>query len=128
MNSSPRELSARIRKSFPGGGLDIDFEIGPGFTILFGASGAGKTTLLDCLAGLKAPDDGEITVSERTLFHPKINVPSPHRKIGYLFQDLALFPHMSVRENVEYGIGGLPRAERRRRSDEILKSFRVSEL
>ena len=130
MSSTPQKLSARLLKSFPGGGLDVEFATGPGFTILFGASGAGKTTLLDCLAGLKEPDDGEVSVAGQALFSParRINVPVPRRKIGYLFQDLALFPHLSVRENVEYGLASLPGVERGRRCDEILKSFRVSDL
>jgi molybdate transport system ATP-binding protein len=118
------KLSARIRKVFLGGGLDLAFEIGPGFTILFGASGAGKTTLLDCLAGLKTPDDGTIAINGRLLS----NVPVSKRRVGYLFQDLALFPHLSVRDNVEYGLADLAPAKRRRRCDEILESFRISEL
>jgi molybdate transport system ATP-binding protein len=122
------KLTARVRKSFPGGGLDVDFEIGPGFTILFGASGAGKTTLLDCLAGLTDPDEGGIAIAGRQLLDQNVNVPVPQRQIGYLFQDLALFPHLKVRQNVEYGLNALPTAERHRRCDEILKSFRVSEL
>jgi molybdate transport system ATP-binding protein len=121
---NPAKLSARVRKAFPGGGLEVAFEIGPGFTILFGASGAGKTTLLDCLAGLKDADDETITINGRLLS----DVPVAKRKIGYLFQDLALFPHLSVRDNVEYGLMELPAAERHRRCDEILKSFRISEL
>src|SRR5262245_47736051 len=123
MNSNPTRLASRIRKAFPGGGLDLEFETGPGFTILFGASGAGKTTLLDCLAGLKTPDDGEITVGGRR-FHsrqPRINLPTAQRKVGYLFQDLALFPHLTVQENVEYGLASLPVMERHRRCQEILR-------
>jgi molybdate transport system ATP-binding protein len=110
--------------------LDVEFETRPGFTILFGASGAGKTTLLDCLAGLKDPDDGEVAVARRVLFScaQKTNVPVPQRKIGYLFQDLALFPHLTVQQNVEYGLARMPEAERRRRCNEILGSFRVLDL
>jgi molybdate transport system ATP-binding protein len=130
MNSSPASLKARILKSFPGGGLDLVFEIGTGFTILFGTSGAGKTTLLDCLAGLREPEDGEITVSGETWFAPagKTNVPVARRRVGYLFQDLALVPHLNVRQNVEYGLAAFPPPERRRRSEQILESFRVLDL
>jgi molybdate transport system ATP-binding protein len=129
VNMSGR-LIARVRKSFPGGGLDVEFESGPGFSIVFGASGAGKTTLLDCLAGLKEPDDGDVAVSGRTLFsrEKRINIPVPQRKIGYLFQDVALFPHLSVQDNVHYGLASFPAAERGRRCDELLSSFRVSDL
>ena len=110
-------LHARFRKrySMPGREfvLDVDFHAPAGFTILFGASGAGKTTLLDCVAGLAIPDDGTIAVGERILFDPsqRISLPLSKRRIGYVFQSLALFPHMTVAQNVEYGLSHLPRAE-----------------
>ena len=130
MKPSSGNLTARVRKLFSSGGLDVEFAIGPGFTILFGVSGAGKTTLLDCLAGLKEPDDGEVAVSGQTLFsrEQKINVPVPQRKIGYLFQDVALFPHLSAQDNVQYGLANFSAAERRRRCGEMLASFRISDL
>lgn len=124
------KLAAQVRKSFPGGALDVGFEIEPGFTILFGASGSGKTTLLDGLAGLVRPEDGQITIAGRTLFSQaqRVNVPVARRKIGYLFQDLALFPHFSVQKNIEYGLASLSPAERRRRCAGILQSFRIAQL
>ena len=72
---------------------------------LFGPSGAGKTTTLDLLAGLRRPDTGTIQVGERVLFDRtlNINVPPHARRIGYVPQDLALFPHLNVRRNVLYG-------------------------
>ncbi len=110
--------------------LDVEFAVGAGFTILFGASGAGKTTLLDCIAGLEAPESGRITVGQTVLFdsNAHINFPPNRRNVGYLLQTLALFPHMTVQANVQYGLLGLPKPEREQRSREILESFRVAAL
>ncbi len=123
-------LSVRIRKQFSSGGLDVEFAIGAGFTILFGASGAGKTTILDCIAGLAEPDDGSITVSGRSLFDRKqgINISPQLRNTGYVFQDLALFPHLDVQQNIEYGLAEVLANERRQRCAEVMDSFRISSL
>ncbi|MGC1371453.1 MAG: molybdenum ABC transporter ATP-binding protein [Candidatus Sulfotelmatobacter sp.] len=126
-------MSARIRKILSGAErnfvLDVEFHAAPGFTILFGASGAGKTTLLDCVAGLVTPQ-GRIALDERVLFdsNGKINIPVPLRRVGYVLQDLALFPHLTVEQNIEYGLGDLPRATRRKRSMTILQDFRIDHL
>lgn len=72
---------------------------------LFGPSGAGKTTILNCIAGLKKPLTGEISLQNRILFKAReVNLPIQQRKIGYLFQDYALFPHLTVQENIQYGM------------------------
>ena len=99
----------------------------PGVTILFGASGAGKTALLDCIAGLATPDEGRIAVGDRVLFDAerRINLPVQRRGVGYVFQDLALFPHLTAEENIGYGLGG---AERKKRTAEVLESFRIRHL
>jgi molybdate transport system ATP-binding protein len=127
-------LHGRFRKRYPMPErefvLDVDFHAPAGFTILFGASGAGKTTLLDCIAGLAAPDEGSIVVGERILFDSsqRIDLSLSKRHIGYVFQNLVLFPHMTVAQNVEYGLAHLPRAERHKRSSAILQAFRISSL
>lgn len=110
--------------------LDNEFVLPTGITILFGASGAGKTTLLDTLAGLLTPDSGRIAIGDRVLFDSDqhMSVPTPQRRLGYLFQDLALFPHMTVRENVEYGLASLGTEKRRERSNAILERFRIVEF
>jgi molybdate transport system ATP-binding protein len=110
--------------------LDVDFSFPPGITIIFGPSGAGKTTLLDCIAGLVSPDSGSILLGDQIFFDPKasINLSPASRRIGYVFQDLGLFPHMTVEENVQYGTANLAPAERKRRTDEILHSFHVASL
>ena len=103
----------------------------PGITILFGPSGAGKTTLLDCIAGLVRPDAGpNRNPPSKILFDSAlgINVPPQRRRVGYVFQDLALFPHLTVEGNVEYGLSSLAVEERKRRSAAILESFRIAHL
>ena len=127
-------LSVEIKKSLFGAAgkfqLDVHFEATPGITILFGSSGAGKTTLLDCVAGLIQPDSGRITAGTRVFLDGKrhINLPVPQRRVGYVFQDLALFPHLSAQENIAYGLAELDRAQRRQKCQTILESFRISHL
>jgi molybdate transport system ATP-binding protein len=110
--------------------LDIEVEVPPGITILFGPSGAGKSTLLDCIAGLTRPDTGRIAVNGELLLDSagNINVPPQHRQISYVFQSLALFPHMTAEVNVAYGLPDLTEQERRARVSEILQMFRVEKL
>ena len=127
-------LRAKFRKRQAARGqefvLDVEFEATAGFTILFGASGAGKTTLLDCVAGVSAPDSGCISVGGRVVFDASrsTNVPIAQRRAGYVFQNLALFPHMTVAQNVSYGLTHLPHAERERRVEAVLQAFRIGNL
>ena len=130
-----RMLRAQIRKERRSAGapsftLDVSVEVSPGITILFGASGAGKSTLLDCLAGLAQPDEGRVAAGNNVLFDSAagVHVPAPKRRIAYVFQTLALFPHLSAEENVAYGLRGLPETERRSRVEAILQTFRVEKL
>jgi molybdate transport system ATP-binding protein len=85
--------------------LQAAFEIDSRATALFGPSGAGKTTILDLIAGLRTPRRGAITVDGRVLFSSadRINIPPHQRHVGYVPQDVALFPHMNVRRNLLYG-------------------------
>jgi molybdate transport system ATP-binding protein len=110
--------------------LEVEFCAPPGITILFGPSGSGKTTLLNCVAGLATPATGRISAGERVLFDSarQIDMPVARRGIGYVFQDLALFPHLSVGGNVEYGLGHVSAAERASRSERMLQSFRIAHL
>jgi molybdate transport system ATP-binding protein len=133
----PRDLSVRVQKRLGGTAkgeastqLDVRFSISAGFTILFGASGAGKTTVLDCIAGLQEPDAGSVTVGNITLFDSEkgIDQPARNRHIGYLFQTLALFPHMTVRQNIAYGLSALEHTDRDDRISEIAESFGISGL
>jgi molybdate transport system ATP-binding protein len=127
----PAELAVRVFKKLGSGfALDAEFRADAGFTILFGSSGAGKTTLLHCVAGLHSPDEGRVSLGGRVLFDSqlRINVPVRQRATGYLFQTLALFPHLSVEQNVTYGIVRMPPRELRQRTSGILESFRLAHL
>jgi molybdate transport system ATP-binding protein len=85
--------------------LDITAQLDRPITALFGPSGAGKTTVLDAVAGLRTPASGSIRINDRVVFdrERRVNVPAHSRHVGYVAQDVALFPHMSVRRNVLYG-------------------------
>jgi molybdate transport system ATP-binding protein len=128
------ELEVRIRKRFPNPegsfNLNVHFRALAGFTILFGASGAGKTTLLDCIAGLTDPDEGRIAIGGEDLYESENqrNVVAWKRSIGYVQQDLALFPHLTAEENVEYGLRSIGARERQTRSREMLAVFRIDHL
>ena len=85
--------------------LEIHEHVDARIAALFGPSGSGKTTVLDAIAGLRTPAAGEIAVAARTLFSSasRVNLAPHERRIGYVPQDVALFPHMNVRRNIEYG-------------------------
>jgi molybdate transport system ATP-binding protein len=120
-------LQKRLSTNFV---LDVKFSIPSGITMLFGASGAGKTTLLRSIAGLIRPDSGQIKIDDRILFDSDtgVDVPIRERKLGLLFQNLALFPHLSVRKNIEFGLNGLDRIDAQQRAESMLKSFRISNV
>ena len=102
---------------------DIDLDLQPGTTTaVVGSSGCGKTTLLRLIAGFEAPDDGTITIDGRQVASPESAV-APHRRgVGYVAQDGALFPHLTVGQNIAYGLRGTARGEVRARVSELLES------
>ena len=89
--------------------------------VLIGPSGCGKTTLLRAVAGLEPVSAGRIMVGKRTVSEPGHTEPAEHRRIGMVFQDYALFPHLDVGRNIGFGLQGLPKAERQQRVTEVLK-------
>jgi molybdate transport system ATP-binding protein len=99
-------LRAEIYKALPGITIDVKLAFEQGILVLFGPSGAGKTTILNCLAGLQKPDRGLIALNDHVFYSStdKFAIPARQRKIGYVFQDCALFPHMTVKDNALYGI------------------------
>jgi molybdate transport system ATP-binding protein len=130
-------LSVSIRKEFPSATkgwppfvLEVSAEFPVGITVLFGPSGAGKSTVLDCIAGLQRPDSGLIRLDHEILFDGEKGraLRPAERKIAYVFQSLALFPHLTAEENIAYGLHALPRAERTQRVERVLKAFRVEGL
>lgn len=98
-------LSIDIQKQLAHFELNVQLDIRQEVVVLFGPSGSGKTTILNCIAGLSKPDKGEIRHGDSVFFKDgKSLVPTQKRNIGYLFQDYALFPHMTVWKNIEFGM------------------------
>ena len=128
----PAALSVRVEKRLATGArsfqLGAELEVPPGITILFGPSGAGKSTLLGAIAGLQRPDRGRIVLGDAVLFDAAdgTDVPVPQRRVGYVFQELALFPHLTAAENVGYGLASLSRERRRVRVAATLASFHIA--
>jgi molybdate transport system ATP-binding protein len=111
--------------------LDVQLTARAGVTILFGPSGAGKSTTLAAIAGLIMPTAGRVALGDEVWFDAaqKIHRPVEKRGIAYVFQSLALFPHMTALANVEYGLPRrIPKSERRRRAAEMLARMKVSHL
>lgn len=98
-------LDVRIKKRLSHFELNAAFTVNREIVVLFGPSGSGKTTILNCIAGLAKPNSGYMQLDNRILYRAKDTfVPIQHREIGYLFQDYALFPHMTVWKNIAYGM------------------------
>jgi iron(III) transport system ATP-binding protein len=107
---------------------DINFSVEKGKILaLVGESGSGKTTLLRLISGLEIPDSGFIYLNGKTLFDKDQFVPPEKRNIGYVFQDYALFPHMSVKENIRFGIDRLTTTEQQQRIEKMLDLVNLSE-
>ncbi len=110
--------------------LDAAFSLTQPWTVIFGPSGAGKTTLLRILAGLAQPTSGRIHLAGRTLLDTahNISIPAGRRSIGFVTQQPALFPHLTARENVAFGIRHLAAEPRANRVDEMLRLFGADSL
>jgi len=124
-------LDVRVRSRLsPRFTLDVAFTAAAGTTIVFGASGSGKTTLLRLVAGLRAPDEGRIAIDGRALVDvdAHIDVAPPQRRVGFVFQQLALFPHLTAADNIGYGLSRLTAAARQARISAIAQSFGIAHL
>ncbi len=123
-------LAVTLQKNIRGFALDIRWKIRNELAVLFGHSGSGKSMTLQLLAGLLKPDAGAILMDGRTLFDSasSVNCSPQERSFGYVFQDLALFPHMTVMANILYGAHGLHREERDQRARAMIERFRLSGL
>lgn len=124
-------LSCRCRHHFNSGfELDVAFECRERVASLFGPSGAGKTTILQCIAGLLRPDQGTITVAERLLTDSESShhVAVHHRGVGLVFQDQLLFPHLSVQQNLRYGMKRRPHPARHIAFDRVTAVLDINHL
>ncbi len=122
----PWEIAGDFRRQFAGGPLiraeGLRLSSQAGVTVLFGASGSGKTTVLRCLAGLERPDAGRLTAGEEVWFDAerKLFVPPRQRRVGFVPQNYALFPHLTVTQNIAYGLSQIPAPQRAERVGEAL--------
>lgn len=126
-------VRAQVRRAGHGSAfqLDVALEARPGITCVLGPSGAGKSTLLGAVAGLVRPDTGRIALGDRVWFDAarKIDVPIDRRRVAYVFQSLALFPHLDAIGNVTYGMDrALPRPARRDAAEALLHKLGVGHL
>jgi molybdate transport system permease protein len=119
-----------VGKTLDAFSLEVKFGAGKGAVGLLGASGAGKSMTLRMIAGIVTPDRGRIVLNERVLYDGAagLNLPAARRKIGVVFQDYALFPRMTVAENVGFGLSALPEQERRKRVQSQLEQMHIAEL
>lgn len=94
----------KIKKQLDRFSLDVEYSFEKGVLVIQGESGAGKSTVLNCISGLKKPDEGRISIEENLVFDGQTDIPVKKRQIGYLFQNYALFPNMTIEKNVVYGV------------------------
>ena len=124
-------LIVDIRKDLGSFRLDVKFEAESGVTCLLGASGCGKSMTLKCIAGIEKPDEGHIELDGRVLYdsEKKIDLPPQQRRVGYLFQNYALFPNMTVRQNILCGLcREKDRSEKERRLREMVNMLQLEGL
>ncbi|GGL52290.1 molybdenum ABC transporter ATP-binding protein [Wenxinia marina] len=123
-------LDVALRHAFADFTLQAAFRAPPGVTVLFGRSGSGKTTIVNALAGLLRPDEGRIAVGDRTLLDTRrgIRLPPHRRRIGYIFQEGRLFPHLTVRQNLAYGAWFAPKDAPREETGRIVDLLGIGPL
>ncbi len=129
--TSDDRILARFSVNYPGFSLNVDLNLpGRGITILFGHSGSGKTTCLRCIAGLERASEGYLQINGELWEDSSkgIFVPTHKRALGYVFQEASLFPHLSVRKNLEYGLRRVPAEQHRVSWDKILDLLGIGHL
>jgi molybdate transport system ATP-binding protein len=123
-------LEVSIKKSLPGFNLEAAFSINQEILAILGPSGSGKTMTLQCIAGLVQPDEGYIKLNDKILLDSimSVNMRPQRRSVGFVFQNYALFPHLTVRDNIGYGIRQLPRQEIEARVSGLLEKMHIAGL
>jgi molybdate transport system ATP-binding protein len=129
-HSKDRRLEVRLTKKLPGFDLDVSWAIGNELAVLFGYSGSGKSLSLRMIAGLVKPDAGRVVLGGKVVFDTATRawVPPQKRELGFVFQNLALFPHMSVMQNITYGLKDLSKPEQKARAEEFIERFHLQGL
>lgn len=124
------KLYIDIHKRLPGFELNLTILGEQEIIGILGASGSGKSMLLGCIAGLIKPDSGKIILNDKVLFdsEQKINLPPQARKVGFLFQNYALFPHLTVEANIGFGLHGVEKEERQERISNLLERFHLKDM
>ncbi|MCT4633925.1 MAG: ATP-binding cassette domain-containing protein [Firmicutes bacterium] len=122
-------INIDIMKRLPNFDLDVEIQLDKEVLVLQGESGSGKTTILDCIAGLKDIDQGKIQFKEKTIFcsNESINTDIKDRQIGYVFQNYAIFPHMSVEQNIKFGLKYAPNSDEDY-AEYIMKTLKIDHL
>ena len=120
-------LLCEIEKNLKGFSLNVQINTKSGVTALMGASGSGKSMTLRCIAGVSKPDRGHISLNGKVLFDSakKINLPPQQRNTGFLFQDYALFPNMTARQNIMTGVKSKKRREKQSAAEELARTFHL---
>lgn len=123
-------LHIDITKNLSSFNLDVSMESKGGIIGFLGASGSGKSMTLKCIAGLEKPSKGKIVINDKVLFdsEEKINVKTRDRKVGFLFQNYALFPHMTIKDNIEIGLDKISKEEKSKLSSNYIKKFGLEGL
>jgi molybdate transport system ATP-binding protein len=123
-------LEVKIKRTLPGFSLDVVFSVNEEVLGIIGPSGSGKTMTLQCIAGLIQPDQGLIKLNDKVLFDSseRVNLPPQVRKVGLVFQNYALFPHLTTVQNIAYGICNCPRQEVNERVDTLIKKMNLNGL
>ncbi len=125
-----QRLEVRLSKELDGFELDVAWSVGDELAVLFGYSGSGKSLTLRMIAGLIPPDSGRVKLDGEALYDSasQVSVAPQERRLGFVTQDLALFPHMSVLKNIAYGLSHLAKDERNERVDEFVTRFHLQGL
>ena len=123
-------LDVRLKKKFKDFTLDVDFVCKEKITGILGASGSGKTMTLKGISGIENPDEGQVILNKTILFdsREKVNRPVRERKIGYLFQDYALFPNMTAMDNIGFGLHKIPKEEKNESVAKMIRQLALSGL
>lgn len=123
-------LIIKAKKSLPGFELNVSLTAESGILAILGPSGSGKTMTLQSVAGLIKPDEGYVELNGRVLFDSenKINLPVQHRRVGFVFQHYALFPHLNVWDNIAYGLKNRPKEDVKNKITKLLKTMNINGL